>query len=332
MASTSPEAKRRQTITVAVVLGAVALFAALFLLVASLLQTDMAQANPVRDSLVAGEEAQDAVTADPFYVLLIGSDSRKGTALYTGNATEHAQVDQHSDIMTLVRVDPTAYVLTLLSVPRDTQLAGEEGKINDSFLQGKPEETVKAVERLTGASIDYYMMTTFMGFESLVNALGGVEVDVPVKVTVPDAATGRDLTVKAGQEQRLNGAQALVLARARKAYEGNQDGLRQVNVRALETSLIEEALDDPDEVEQAVRALKGNVQTNMPLGQIASLGLDFALHKDQVVIYSGTGPYEGETNKAGQWVAPEDKELWARVMETVDAGGDPTTVLQPPCF
>lgn len=42
---------------------------------------------------------------DPFYVLLIGSDSRKGTALYTGKASDHAQLDQHADVITLVRVD-----------------------------------------------------------------------------------------------------------------------------------------------------------------------------------------------------------------------------------
>ena len=46
---------------------------------------------------------------DPFYVLLIGSDSRKGTALYTGKASDHAQLDQHADVITLVRVDPANY-------------------------------------------------------------------------------------------------------------------------------------------------------------------------------------------------------------------------------
>ena len=44
----------------------------------------------------------------------------QGTALYTGKKTDHAQVDQHADVMTLVRVDPETYTITLVSIPRDT--------------------------------------------------------------------------------------------------------------------------------------------------------------------------------------------------------------------
>ena len=94
---------------------------------------------------------------DPFYVLLIGSDSRKGTALYTGKASDHAQLDQHADVITLVRVDPANYKLTLVTVPRDTVLPGESSKINDTLVHGDPLQTVDAVERLTGIEIDYYL-------------------------------------------------------------------------------------------------------------------------------------------------------------------------------
>ena len=65
---------------------------------------------------------------DPFYVLLIGSDSRKGTALYTGKASDHAQLDQHADVITLVRVDPANYQITLVTVPRDTVCLASRAK------------------------------------------------------------------------------------------------------------------------------------------------------------------------------------------------------------
>ena len=76
---------------------------------------------------------------EPFYVLLIGSDSRKGTALYTGKADGHAQLDQHADVITLMRIDPENYLITLVSIPRDTQLEGTASKISDTLLDNDPE-------------------------------------------------------------------------------------------------------------------------------------------------------------------------------------------------
>lgn len=133
--------------------------------------------NPVESQDVPAEDMTAVAplsTTQPFYVLLIGSDSRKGTALYTGSTKDHAQVDQHSDIMTLVRVDPTKHQLTLVTVPRDTVLNGTTRKINDSLISGNPEETVGDVEKLTGVHIDYYMMTTFASYETIVDSWAGL--------------------------------------------------------------------------------------------------------------------------------------------------------------
>ena len=76
----------------------------------------------IQRALEVKAEVEGTEPTEPFYVLLIGSDSRKGTALYTGKSDSHAQVDQHSDVMTLLRVDPVNYVLTFVTIPRDTQL------------------------------------------------------------------------------------------------------------------------------------------------------------------------------------------------------------------
>lgn len=307
------------------VLG-VAVFAAAFIGITCLLYSGMPKNDP-------GEiDTQLASAQEPFYVLLIGSDSRKGTALYTGKANEHAQLDQHSDIMTLMRVDPETYTITLVSVPRDTQLAGTSGKINDALANGDPNEVVKVVETLTGVSIDYYMMTTFTSFESLVDDLGGTIVDVPLKITVDDPSTGRDVTVKPGDGQLLDGSQTLVLARARKEYIEDQDALRQVNVRNIEVSLIDKVLSNPNDVDRALSYLEEHTTTNMDFGKIASLVANFVLHKDEVTIYSCTGPHKGAVNEAGLWVIPEDKETWSLLMETVNAGEDPSGIVSLPSF
>ena len=218
---------------------------------------------------------------NPFYVLLIGSDSRKGTALYTGKASDHAQLDQHADVITLVRVDPANYQLTLVTVPRDTVLPGESSKINDTLVHGDPMQTVDAVECLTGIEVDYYLMTTFTAFEDLVDALGGVTVDVPKTVKVPDPSTAENVTVTKGDNQTLDGSEALVFARARKEYVNDQDAVRQMNVRQLEQNIICNVLgmSSESEIDQALIDLRNNTTSNMDMGKLGYLAMVFAMHE-----------------------------------------------------
>lgn len=71
-------------------------------------------------------------------------------------------------------------------MPARHGFAGRVEQNHDTLVHGDPLQTVDAVERLTGVEIDYYLMTTFTAFEDLVDALGGVTVDVPKTVKVPD--------------------------------------------------------------------------------------------------------------------------------------------------
>lgn len=274
----------------------------------------------------------EATSAEPFYVLLIGSDSRKETALYTGKKTEHAQVDQHSDVMTLMRVDPETYTVTLASVPRDTVLKGSSTKINNALLDNNPEEVVEAVESLTGVDIPYYMMATFTSFQVFIDAIGGVTVDVPKDVKVPDSMTAEDVKLSAGKSQHLDGSEALVLARARKEYVVDQDALRQANVRNLEVAILQKALSVSDEegVNDLLADLAENVVTNLDISEVGYLVADFITNRDLVTIYSCTGPWRGGENMDGLWVVEEDPETWAELMAVVDAGGSPVGIVEEP--
>lgn len=277
-------------------------------------------------------EVEGIEPTEPFYVLLIGSDSRKGTALYTGKSDSHAQVDQHSDVMTLLRVDPVNYVLTFVTIPRDTQLEGENGKICDSLKDGDPNITVEAVERLTGVHIDYYMMIGFVGFEDMVDEMLGVEVDVPVAASSIDPKTAKRVSISPGDDKMLNGSESLVLARERSVYGENQDAYRQVNVRNLEVAIVVKAVqlfDDPQGVSSILDSIYRNVQTDMDDGLIAILAQDFIENGNLITFYSCSGPYEGDIDDEGLWIGPEDKEAWSNLMAAVDAGADPATVIEP---
>lgn len=303
---------------------------ALITAIACIAMAIIAKTAPSEDA-VHLKPIQEHPYDEPFNVLLIGSDSRKGTALYTGKASEHAQIDQHADIITLVRVDPANYAITLLTIPRDTWYSDK--KINASLISNNPLDVVAEVEAALKTEIDYYIMVDFIGFENLVNGLGGVVANVPCEITVPDPATGEDVTVEAGDNQLLDGSEALVLSRARKQYEGFQDALRQVNVRNLEISLIDSVLSGEISASLALSALDSFTTTNVDLAMLKWIAKDFSANYDNVIYYSGTGPYEGHIRESNEeWIVPFDEETWDVVMQTVNAGGDPTSVVAPPSF
>lgn len=325
-------AQRSRKANAILAIAGTALFCCAYLGVAQLIALAYPpQVDPVLPSKeTLHEETILEKLEDPFYILLIGSDSRKGSALYTGKATEPSQVDQYSDVMTLLRVDPRTYQLTLLTIPQDTRLLGSAETLNASLTGGNPTQVVEAVEALTGLTIDYYMMTTFTAFEGLVDALGGVVVMVPVEIHGVDPLTADPITIPAG-ERRLSGAQAIVFARAWEEFGENPDVYRQENVRSLEVALIETALDSPDTA--ALVVALGNVwrytDSNVDTAAIGQVALDFFRHKDDIVIYAGTGPWEPGSEDGATGIAA-DPEIWAALIAALDAGEDPSVIVEMP--
>lgn len=288
---------------------------------------------------VSNDEASSAILDEPFYVLLLGSDSRKGTALYTGKAQEHSQLDQRADVITLVYVDPVQLKLAFITVPRDTWIDSMNAKINEALAyDNDPQDVVDEVEKLTGASIRYYLMTSFVDFEDLVDGLDGIVVDVPRTVTVADPSTADDVTVKAGEDKELDGSEALVLARARRSYSGQQDGLRQVNVRNIEEAIVLKGIqlcsgrDDSEGLETLIKLISSFIDTDIPESEMVSLIKRFSEDPESVAFISCTGPYQGDLNEDDVWVVESDEEAWRELLETVESGGDPSSVVKTPSF
>ena len=289
------------------------------------------------DSIATMRQEQEVAIADkaiskPFYVLLIGSDTRKGTALYTGKATEHAQIDQHSDVMTLMRVDPQNYVISLLTIPRDTVLSKDGEKINGALLEDDPSQVLDAVEEVVGLRPDYYMLTTFGLFADLIDAIGGITMDVALDVTIDDPSTGGKITVEAGPAQKLDGSQALALARMRSEYDEDQDAMRQINVRNIEQAIIERMLEeDSIGIESLLVVLENDAKTDMDLSVLGLAVLKFIEHSSDVSIIAGTGPYGGGVrDDDGQWVVSYDSPTWKKIMRVFTRGDDFSKIVKPP--
>ncbi len=120
----------------------------------------------------------------------------------------------------LVRVDPSGST-RMLSIPRDlwVSIPGHgEDKINAAYALGGPRLMVETVKQNLGVTINNYVEIDFVGFQALVDELGGIEIDFPYPAR--DAKSGLD--VDAGV-QNLDGSEALAYARSR-SYQELQNG------------------------------------------------------------------------------------------------------------
>lgn len=279
--------------------------------------------SAVNDALEPSEVGQ------PFYALLLGSDSREGSG--TSTNPDMMGDNERSDVMILVRVDAPNRKLTMVSIPRDTPYRLEDGsvvKINETYNIEGAAGTIRAVSELTGVPITHFAEVRFSDFQALVDALGGVTVDVPIELSYKDALTGERVTIQPG-EQTLNGQQAQIFVRARHEYGTDQDAHRQSAVRQLATAIVKQVLSKPVyEIPDAVLTLADCVSTDMDTGNLIPLAMAFAGGSGDLTIYSGTGPTDGDINEAagGIWLCYENPDGWETLMEAVDAGEDPSGI------
>ena len=310
---------RRKKVVIGVVAAIVAVFvgvgvaAALFLGgINSKLQGGVT--DELRNQLAVTE------ASEPFYVLLMGVDG----SLERENSAEYGGDSFRSDSIILARIDPQQKKATLISIVRDTYVdMGENGyqKINAAHAIGGPAYAVEVVSEYAGVPISHYAEINFDGFKEAVNALGGIEVNVPM--TIDDEMAGG--YVAAGQ-QTLNGDQALILCRSRHAYDeyGGGDYYRAANQRLVIGAIAKKLLaSDPATMANVVNSMAGYITTDMGVDQIVSVALQMQGMNTDTDIYSCINPtisaYEN-----GLWVEYTNVEAWKAMMTRVDQGLSPT--------
>ncbi|MER7024549.1 MULTISPECIES: LCP family protein [Streptomyces] len=160
--------------------------------------------------------------------LIVGSDSREGmTSEQKKNLHTGSVEGKRTDSMMILHDGSNGP--TLISLPRDSGVeipsfvgsesgkkypgTGRRTKLNAAYAEDGPELLVRTVEYNTKLHIDHYVEIGFAGFANIVDAIGGVELDIPQ--AFKDKDSGSDF--QAGK-QTLNGSQALAFVRARKAF------------------------------------------------------------------------------------------------------------------
>jgi LCP family protein required for cell wall assembly len=239
------------------------------------------------DSALAGQLSGDAPKApgEPFYMLLMGDDRRPG------------ETKARSDTLILARVDPKLKKIQLISIPRDSRVDipgySAPQKINAAAAWGGPALAIKTVKELTGLPIAHYLTVDFNGLRGVVNALGGVWVDVPVlidaRVNKRSAWETQNRLIQKGY-QKLNGTQALAFVRARHSF-ADGDFSRMRNQQLFIRALVKQGLSLSSVVKapKIIAAVSDNLSTDFTVAQLADLAAQFKGMKD-ADLESATAP------------------------------------------
>ncbi len=260
-----------------------------------------------------------ALPGQPFYMLLVGTDKSE-ERVEDGSTGGTFRTDS----IILARVDPIAAKLTLVSIQRDTlvDLGGTYGKqkINAAYTYGGAPLLISAVSDLAGVKISHYAEIDFDSFTSVVDDLGGIDVNVPIDID-DDLA---DVHLSAG-EQTINGADALGLCRARHAYDsyGSGDYYRTSNQRMVLGAILKKALGgNPLMLAATLNTASESVSTDLTGLELMFLGARFVGFDMSENLYSGLEP-TGGVYENGVWYEQVDEAAWKTMMSRVDQGLPP---------
>jgi polyisoprenyl-teichoic acid--peptidoglycan teichoic acid transferase len=200
----------------------------------------------------------DDLTDGPLNVLVLGVDTRP----------DDEEMGSRTDTIMLVQVVPKRGDVKLLSVPRDLYVEiepGDKDRINAAYNYGGIDETIDALENYSGVPVDHYATIDFEGFEKVIDAMGGVRVDVGEDQFPEKWRIGEGV-------QRLNGHKALIFARYRGTPGADLD--RMQRQRELVAALRSEALrwNTVKTMPQIMEVMNENVHTDLDLDGAITLG------------------------------------------------------------
>ncbi|MGD8189778.1 LCP family protein [Brevibacillus ginsengisoli] len=225
----------------------------------------------------------------PMSIVILGRDTRKETG------------SLNTDVMITAVVDPVTKKVTMLSIPRDTRIKipGYRGyhKINSIYANGEAERrqaevsnqiptengvtlTKKTMEQMLGIPIQYYVEVDFDGFKSIIDELGGVQVNVDRKLVYDDPTDNTHINLEPGL-QTLNGEQALGYVRHRHDNRGLKYFSNDFDRNRRQQEVIKAVMDKMTSFEGFTKVFKvievagQHVHTDLSPDQIKGLAVNF---------------------------------------------------------
>jgi len=219
--------------------------------------------------------------APPFHGL------RQVNALIMGLDSEAEP--RRTDTIIAVRLDLSAQRAGAISVPRDLRIAipgHQEQKINSAYSLGGVPLARETVARLLGVGSDYYVKIDSRGLAKLVDALGGVEVDVDKRMYYRDRSQNLYIDLQPGV-QRLNGQQAVGYVRFR--HDRTGDFMRVARQQAFMRAVLREAWQPRNlpRIPRLLRLFGETVETDLSLRDLQAMS-DFLKRVDPARIKTAT--------------------------------------------
>lgn len=211
-----------------------------------LLQKQIAQNRSQEDEDIEEIEEiaeQEEPSVDKMNILVLGVDARKDNL--TGR----------SDTMMVLSLNKSTNTIRMLSIPRDSYVKivgkGKYDKITHAYAFGGLEMAKATVEELLKIKIDHYVVLNFTSFINIIDALGGIEVEVPFSFSSQSYKNPHRVIYFEKGVQKLNGDEALAYARMRKKDpkgdigrgERQQQVVKAVMDKALSISSVPKIID-----------------------------------------------------------------------------------------
>lgn len=223
-------------------------------------------ANAVDDSYEEIDRDKIAVNPkkDNISILMLGVDDSEVRGFQEGSRT---------DAMMLATFNAEEKSVKMLSIPRDSYVyipeKGFYSKINHAHSWGGVKSALETVENLLDIDVHYYVKMNFNAFVEVVDALGGVEVDVPYAISELDSKDNYNSIQLQPGRQLLHGEETLALARTRKMDNDFERGIRQQEIlkaiinKATSASSI-------SKYGNVIDAVGDNMSLNMRFSEITS--------------------------------------------------------------
>ena len=245
--------------------------------------------------------------------------------LVLGVDTRETEGDQNADVIMIARFDFASNEVRVVSIPRDLQVeVPNHGlhKINGAYNIGVKEDADNniagvlmmrdTIEYNFGVPIDEFVLVDFDGFEEVIDAVGGITIDVPVGIEddefpTEDFGTTR-LVIEEGV-QEMDGATALAYARTR--HQDSDDARRERQMLVLRALLEKgQSLGSVTRITQVVQATGGAVLTSIGWEkQLALVTLGLNLDQNDITMKNITEPLvTADTSESGAWIYVGDPQ------------------------
>ncbi|MEU1679073.1 LCP family protein [Micromonospora zamorensis] len=274
-------------------------------------RVDAFEGVPEAERPQVGEAGKGAMN-----IMMLGSDSRD----------PDNESGSRTDTIIVAHLPKDRSSAQLISIPRDTWVSvpksatgrgGKEAKINASFAWGGVPLMVQTVEKFTGVRIDHVAIVDFGGFKEIVDALGGINVDVEKGFTTLYGLNGHR-TFDAGN-QKMDGATALDYARERHAFaDGDFARIRhqqQVIKAILDKAASGGTLANPAKLNSFVKATADAVAVDKSLNLLDLASEMRDLRSGNLTFL--TCPTKGTGMMGNESVVLADKPKAAKVFEAV---------------